>query len=134
MKAITLTQPWATLVAIRAKKIETRSWATAYTGPLAIHSAKSFPDWARRLCQHEPFDAALDRFKLIADDLPLGYVIATCRLAKVEQINLFTELPPDPEYSFGDYSVGRFMFHLEEVKMLEVPVPARGALGLWEWA
>ena len=28
MKALTLTQPWATLVAIGAKRIETRSWAT----------------------------------------------------------------------------------------------------------
>lgn len=40
MKAITLTQPWATLVAIGAKRIETRSWATRYRGPLAIHAAK----------------------------------------------------------------------------------------------
>lgn len=39
MKVITLTQPWATLVAIGAKRIETRSWATRYRGPLAIHAA-----------------------------------------------------------------------------------------------
>lgn len=39
MKAITLWQPWASLVAIGAKTIETRSWATKYRGPLAIHAA-----------------------------------------------------------------------------------------------
>ena len=39
MKVITLTQPWATLVAIGAKRIETRSWPTRYRGPLAIHAA-----------------------------------------------------------------------------------------------
>ena len=30
MRAITLTQPWATLVALGFKKIETRSWSTDY--------------------------------------------------------------------------------------------------------
>lgn len=38
MKAITLMQPWATLVAIGAKRLETRSWSTNYRGPLAIHA------------------------------------------------------------------------------------------------
>src|SRR5271166_4355910 len=47
MKALTLTQPWATLVAIKAKRIETRSWRTSYRGPFAIHAGKSFPEWAR---------------------------------------------------------------------------------------
>jgi hypothetical protein len=30
MKALTLTQPWASLVAFKAKRIETRSWSTNY--------------------------------------------------------------------------------------------------------
>ena len=44
MKALTLHQPWASLIAIGAKKIETRSWATSYRGPLAIHAAVRKPD------------------------------------------------------------------------------------------
>lgn len=32
MKALSLTQPWATLMAIGAKRIETRSWGAAYRG------------------------------------------------------------------------------------------------------
>lgn len=40
MKALSLTQPWASLVAVGAKRIETRSWRTSYRGPLAIHAAK----------------------------------------------------------------------------------------------
>ena len=43
MKALTLTQPWASLVACGAKTIETRSWRTPYRGPVAIHAAKGFP-------------------------------------------------------------------------------------------
>lgn len=40
MKAITIREPWATLMAIGAKQIETRSWPTNYRGPIAIHAAK----------------------------------------------------------------------------------------------
>jgi len=40
MKALTLTQPWATLIACGAKRIETRSWATDFRGRIAIHAAK----------------------------------------------------------------------------------------------
>ena len=44
MKALTLWQPWASLIAVGAKTIETRSWSTKYRGPLAIHAAKRRPD------------------------------------------------------------------------------------------
>lgn len=40
IKAITIWQPWASLLACGAKKYETRSWATKYRGPIAIHAAK----------------------------------------------------------------------------------------------
>ena len=43
MKALSLTQPWATLVVIGAKRIETRFWHTSYVGPLLIHAAKAIP-------------------------------------------------------------------------------------------
>lgn len=44
MKALTLHQPWASLIALGVKTVETRSWSTAYRGPLAIHAAKRKPD------------------------------------------------------------------------------------------
>ncbi len=39
MKALSLHQPWASLIAIGAKRVETRHWTTSYRGPLAIHAA-----------------------------------------------------------------------------------------------
>lgn len=33
MKAISLWQPWASAIAVGAKRVETRSWATKYRGP-----------------------------------------------------------------------------------------------------
>lgn len=43
MKALTLHQPWASLVALGVKTIETRSWGTSYRGPLAIHAGTTRP-------------------------------------------------------------------------------------------
>lgn len=71
MKALSLTQPWATLVAIGAKRLETRSWSTTYRGPLAIHAAKRFPRNCQELVLHEPFASALDGIPL-----PTGVIIA----------------------------------------------------------
>jgi activating signal cointegrator 1 len=88
MKALTLTQPWATLVASGAKTIETRSWSTKYRGLLAVHAAASRP----ALGQVGPYvirDLAGDRVihgegtPLVTKSLPLGAVIATCRLVDV---------------------------------------------------
>ena len=160
MKAITLTQPWATLVAIGAKRIETRSWPTKYRGPIAIHAAKGFPGWAKRFCEASLVcDAlgwpkmgaitqeSLDRSAQLIRSLPLGQVIATARLVDclpVDLIELYSSratLSPgaiwrgtlsEQERAFGDYAPGRYGLLLEDVRPIE-PVPAKGALGLWEW-
>ena len=154
MKALTLTQPWATLVAIGAKKIETRSWNTSYRGPLAIHAAKGFPAWAKDICLTEPFFSVLRSENLAGvgtgngwlADFPLGAIVATCELVHVKQIDELTHFPAcrafawqkrlwkleTQERAFGDYSMGRFMWLLENVVVLPEPIPAKGALSLWE--
>lgn len=45
MRAITLHQPWASLVAHGVKLDETRSWRTPYRGPLAIHAGVDESPW-----------------------------------------------------------------------------------------
>lgn len=152
MKTITLTQPWASLVAIGAKRIETRNWGTAYRGPLAIHAAKGLGAVGGHaglidLCLNEPFRSALalaGKGRLVpGEDLPLGAVVATCRLvgciritAEDNAANLaaFYAHAAAHERAFGDYTLGRYMWLLADVAALPAPVPARGMLGLWEWA
>jgi pimeloyl-ACP methyl ester carboxylesterase len=84
VKALSLRQPWATLVAIRAKKIETRSWSTAYRGMLAIHAAAKLPKNCRTLAQRsEPFRSVISQAAFPEDwedRLPGGAVVATARL------------------------------------------------------
>ena len=164
MKALTLTQPFATLVAIGAKKIETRSWATSYRGPLAIHAAAGYGKGGMRahkvLCGTEPFCSVLNaackahydaldksrgvlRAMVESPFMPTGAIVATCTLAHCIQIDEGWLAYRDPgvdwwvvtdqERAFGDYTVGRFAWLLADVKALETPIPARGALSLWTW-
>jgi len=132
MKALTLTQPWASLVAISAKKIETRSWSTTYRGPLAIHAAKGWTREDRELIFEEPFQEylRLAGFRSPAD-FPLGAVLAIVDLVGCDLIRY--AIPPEPERSFGNYEVGRSAWKMANLRRLLVPVPAKGALGLWEW-
>ena len=142
MKAITLTQPWASLVAVGAKTIETRSWSTNYRGPLAIHAAKGWKRADRDLLlptgyggTTNPFYRALSPF-VPSVDADRGHVIAivtliACRHIGWDGLNPMTLT--EEERAFGNYQSGRYAWVLDNVRILAAPVPARGALGLWEW-
>lgn len=54
MKALTLWQPWASLVALGHKRIETRCWETKYRGTLAIHAAAALPPKWLGASRHQP--------------------------------------------------------------------------------
>lgn len=92
MKALSLTQPWASLVALGEKRIETRSWGTEYRGRLAIHATRGSPAGLRL---GERFDVG--PFEVERADngaglllrgprlnwpyrLPQGAIVATCEL------------------------------------------------------
>lgn len=150
MKALTLTQPWATLVAIRAKRIETRSWETLYRGPLAIHAAKGLRSVGGAMgldetCIGQPFFNALYGAGVMrSSDLPLGAIVATCELVEVYRIHdgvigfyaddssMYFDLSIQ-ERAFGDYTPGRFAWLLANVRALPEPIPCKGALGLWDY-
>jgi hypothetical protein len=150
-RALTLTQPWASLIAVGAKGLETRGWRTAHRGLLAIHAAKGFPADARSLCLpasgplRSPFRAALqaagynppvwDGRRYTTGDLPLGAVVATAELVVVMRTTdprLRAKLS-EQERAFGDFSPGRYAWVLGNVRPLPEPIPAKGALGLWQW-
>ncbi len=131
-KVLTLTQPWATLLATGEKRLETRSWQTRYRGPLAIHAAAAFPLPARRLCADEPLAGALGRHGYLGPgDLPRGVVLATCRLVAIRRVASATDVPQGDEARFGDFSIGRFVWVVADVRPLARPLPERGRLGLW---
>lgn len=142
MNCLTLTQPYATLIAIGAKKIETRSWWTGHRGPLAIHAAKGMPFDEAWFAMYQ-IDAIRDALSgagyRCLDDLERGAVVATCRLVDCVPTTGIEQTPAvdwlsDAELAMGDLSDGRYAWLLADVRRLTDPIPARGGLGLWEVA
>ncbi len=123
--ALSLTQPWASLVAIGYKKIETRSWSTSYRGPLWIHAAKGFDTYAKGFAQTE---RALGR---IPGRLPFGAIIAKVELIDVRLAKDVEQEISALERLYGDYSWGRYAWIFENVEALAEPIPCKGRLGLF---
>lgn len=142
MKAITVSQPWATLLASGKKRCETRSWKTNYSGEILIHAGKKDPLWGISAMGDEAWAKALlaiiqyekfDRF----ERFPTGAIIGKATLAGCVQIDRqmaerIREQHPD-EYAFGDFTPGRYAWVMDEAVLFDEPVPASGKQGLWNW-
>lgn len=127
MKALSLTQPWASAIILGVKKIETRSWSTSYRGTIAIHAAKTFPKWARDFALAEVAVRHLPAYKF-----PTGALIGLATLEDILATDTVVKAISDIERLYGDYSYGRFGWLLSNVKVLPEPIPCKGALGLWD--
>jgi hypothetical protein len=142
MRALSLWQPWATLVVVGAKRFETRGWGTNHIGPLAIHAAKSFQPECRALCDREPFRSALATgcYRMPADPLvfapfnvcPCGHPPAAHRGVDGDGPCLSCRCPAyrpvynPTEHAFGDWRPGRFAHRLVDPVRLPALVPYRG--------
>lgn len=120
MRAITIMQPWAALIARGTKRYETRSWKTSHRGLVAIHAGQSRrtlearPQWARRVELR---------------DCDFGAIVC---VADVTSIELAENVRSSrTERSVGDWTRGRYVWRLENVRVLRDPVPCRGAQSLW---
>lgn len=140
MKAVSLWQPWASLIACGAKQVETRSWPAprAVVGQrIAIHAAKRRTELT--MLREPQFRDALhdrrDRVRLVGGELPLGYIVATAVLAdcflmsatRCEDVRATAPL----EYAFGHWEPGRYGWQLADVEVVE-PVAYRGAQGVFD--
>lgn len=153
MKAITIWQPWATAIALEIKHNETRSWATNYRGPIAIHAAAKNDAALRGLwmdvCSemskagHDYFIRQVhnkgpyyieyrDKNREVICNLDFGAVVAIANLVEC--------IPITPEYyatlseeerALGDYTFGRFAWVIEDVVMLHDSIPFKGQQGIW---
>lgn len=127
MKMITLHQPWASLVAVGAKRFETRSWLTNYRGPLVIHSAKRFTKEQKWYCHTEPFKTCLREADVIRlHELPLGTALCLVDLVEIFPTEKIINKLTEQEKQFGDYQPGRFAWKLESPRVFSKPIPMLG--------
>jgi len=129
--ALSLIQPYATLVVLGLKEYETRSRPTLYHGGLYIHASKKFPKWARDLLSLPAFrDALAPLGYTSASHFPLGGVIGKATMLGCLPTYSVVRRITTRERAFGDYSHGRFAMRLTRPVSFE-RVECDGALGFW---
>ena len=147
-KALTFDQPWASLIALGYKTVETRHWQPpeSLTGQImAIHAGKKVVDYDL-VWEREPW---LLPFLHQLGDVPKGAVVALALLKEVVMSELVfmsrddglmvqcrrkdgtqVLIPHDP---WGDFRPNRYLWVFEGVHRLEVPDPATGHQGIWNY-
>jgi hypothetical protein len=145
MKAITVWQPWASLIAGGMKPYEFRRWEpVGQVGQrIAIHAG------ARRVNMQEVYALILQIQKgekgaaLRPEALPLlqqvldgtlslanSHILCTVRLGRPIRA---TDLPP--EWADSERASEHvFAWPMEDIKLLTPPEPAKGAQGFWNWS
>lgn len=134
MKALSLWQPWASLMAVGAKQIETRSWSTSYRGLIAIHAAKKWDSELKAYADKPRFRFALEEGDCDPAELPRGCFVAVGKLHRCLSTTRDAIAIPaqvSDEWSFGDYSPDRFMWIFDGVWRLSTPIFDSGHQGLW---
>lgn len=143
MKAITLIQPYATLIALGYKANETRSWQTTHRGPLAIHAGIGMPSWAREVAETDSVISSILHYHgLTFDTLPRRRVLAVAKVAGMLRIvepgtgiglgRCDPALLSVNERASGGYMLGRWAWQLENVLTLAEPVACSGAQSIWQ--
>lgn len=139
MKVLSMIQPWASLFVLRESTYETRTWKTNYRGPLAIHTSKRID---KAVCKHPAIQSLLRKHGYTTETLPTSMIIAEGRLVnclKVTENNDSWAILEDGkmvsgnDYFLGDFIEGNYAWEVQDLKMLNEFIPAKGKLGLWEF-
>lgn len=127
MKALTIHQPYAELIARGDKLVENRTWQTRYRGSIAIHAGKS-RDWLA-LGPSGEFDDVHD---IHINDMPMGEIVAVWSLIDCVHI---ADLPRQhPSLAGHAHAHGPYCWVFDyNTAPVRAAVPARGKQGLWNW-
>ena len=132
IKAISVWQPWASLIASGAKRYETRSWETSYRGSLLICSSLS----RKGLDSLKEIRSEAKKFAL-PDPIPevffypLGTAVCVADLTFIYLTAALNQYLCAAERILGDFSPGRYAWKLDNVQAIE-PFPVKGKQGLFD--
>jgi hypothetical protein len=134
VKALSVWEPWASLLAYGVKAYETRSWSPpidCYRVPIAIHAGKSLAGM-EVLMRDANLLKVCDQRLGWGHPYAFGSVIAVGMIAFV----LDTDGPVGREVLaterlLGDWAPGRYAWRLTDVRLLRHPVPCVGRQKVW---
>lgn len=131
--ALTISQPYASLIADGEKWVENRRWTTRYRGPIAIHAGSG----TQYLTRSELFGYHTGCIVAVADlafcvDLErLKRDVADRRLSPVLRRRGLT-MQWAQRILRHEHSEGPFCWVFREVRKLDDPIPMSGKRGLWK--
>ncbi|MEA5619522.1 ASCH domain-containing protein [Cronbergia sp. UHCC 0137] len=130
MKALSLWQPWASLIPHYLKRVETRTWGTNYRGDLLI-CASARDTREQELFFHEKIKPIV-RDKLTYNDFPFGVAVAQvtlvdCLVMTQELIDSQSSL----EKMMGNWQIGRVAWVFENIRSI-TPFEVKGKQGLFD--
>jgi hypothetical protein len=118
MKALSVRQPWAFLIACGIKDIENRSWETNYRGRIYIHAGQRFDPNA--LIELLEMGMSLARALMLhSNQVARGMIIG-----EVDIVDCITS-------SNSKWFKGKFGWVLANPELYEKPIPYKGKLGLF---
>ena len=124
MKALTIKEPWATLIIENYKEYEFRSWKTNYRGKILIHSGLSVEK------------EMLKRFTDYNLNITPGYIIGEADIVdciKVDkEFNAYLKNKNPIIYGRSNH-VENYAWKLENIKKYDEPIKVKGKLGLWNY-
>lgn len=126
MKAITLYQPWATLLVLGIKRYETRSWRTLFRGPIFIHAARKSVE-----VPEEIRGFMVGRTGTAVEDLPHGAIVGVVNIYNCRPIIMADRREQSmTELLLGDWTSGRWLWLCHSHLVIE-PIPCKGRQRIW---
>jgi activating signal cointegrator 1 len=136
LPAISLWQPWATLIMLGEKEYETRHWQPQQLKrgqSLVIHAAKRWTKEEIEICLHEPFRSVLANHGIMdpTKQLPKGAALGVVQYMGAEPTEEIREGLGAHERAFGNYSNKRFAWRLQKLYTFDKPITVRGEQGIF---
>lgn len=87
MKALSIMQPWASMIVLGYKPVENRSWNTTHRGPTLIHAGKSFDaaGWTWIVENARRLDVPSKSLDITLANFPSGGIIGSANLYDVTE-------------------------------------------------
>lgn len=140
MKAITVKQPWASLICSGLKNIENRTWKTKFSGRVLIHAGVKPVKFSglSEILTHEQYLSLKGNYQPFMFNVN-GYIIGSVEIVDcvINHPSIWAE-KTEPKYLTTEK--GRelqvkpiYNWVLTNPIMFDKPIPAKGKLSFWDY-